>query len=96
MARQVRHGVERTDQHGKRHQLIGSPRHAQHDVAECMLELVTALSEILDFAEQVEKSEQGEEREQDEQDRGHRFTRDVTLVDLHREKRRKEDTAIRR
>jgi hypothetical protein len=76
---EVRHHVERADQHHHREQLVGVRRHRQQDEGEHLAQVVVDLAEVAQLPDQIEEGEQAEEAEQHEAHRGIDLAREVAL-----------------
>ena len=66
---ELRQGIERTDQHCDRSELIRVPGQGQQHEQQHVLQTVIAPAQIIELVDQVEKGEQHEERDHDQQRR---------------------------
>ena len=83
VGRELRQRVDRPDQRGDRHQLVGARRQGQRYVGKRMSQLEAASADLVELRHQIKEQEQRQQREQHEHGRGRDFHPQVAAQRLH-------------
>jgi hypothetical protein len=84
VGRELRQRVDRPDQRGDRHQLVGARRQGQRYVGKRMSQPETTPADFIELCDEIEEQKQRKQREQHEHRRGRDLLPQVAAQRLHR------------